>query len=202
MAAHQLLRLDNLPEAVLRTVSRIVSGCTRMTRLIDQILDFARARYRGGIPVDEQPMDLHDVCAAVIGDLELQGAAGRIRLESEGPAQGVWDRDRLLQVVQNLVQNALRYAAPGPPVTIRLAPDGPGVTRLSVHNDGAPIPADLLPRIFEPFRRAPSPGSAAGLGLGLFIAREVVLAHGGDITVESSAGAGTTFHIRLPGASQ
>jgi PAS domain S-box-containing protein len=200
MAAHYLIRLESLPDAVLRTASRIISSCTRMKRLIDQILDFARVRYGGGIVVDRQRTNLHDICRDVMSDIELQGKADRIRFELEGPGHGSWDRDRLFQVVQNLVQNALRYAPAETQVHLKVSPNGPGVTNLCIHNEGAPIPADALPFIFDPFRRATAEGGNAGLGLGLYIAQQIVIAHGGDMTVESEAGKGTTFRVTLPGA--
>ena len=202
MAAHYLIRLEDLPDAVLRTASRIISSCTRMKRLIDHILDFARVRYGGGIVIDRQRTNLHDICRDVLSDIELQGKADRIRFELEGPSHGIWDRDRLFQVVQNLVQNALRYAPAGTEVHLKLSADGPGIAHLCIHNEGPPIPADMLPFIFDPFRRATSQDGSAGLGLGLYIAQQIVIAHGGEMTVESEAGKGTTFHVKLPGALQ
>jgi signal transduction histidine kinase len=199
MAAHHLIRLENAPDAVLRTASRIVSSCTRMKRLIDHILDFARVRYGGGLHIDKDRTNLHDVCREVLSDLELQGKADRIRFEPEGPGHGMWDRDRLLQVVQNLLENALRYAAPDTEVHLKVSRQKDGVVHLCVHNDGPPIPADVLPFIFDPFRRAAKRDGSAGLGLGLYIAQQIVLAHDGDVTVESQEGKGTTFHVYLPG---
>ena len=200
MAAHHLIRLDNVPDAVLRTASKIVSSCTRMKRLIDHILDFARVRYGGGLHIDKHRTNIHDVCREVLSDLELQGKADRIRFEPDGPTHGAWDRDRLFQVVQNLLENALRYAPSNSEVHLKLSSSGPGVAHLCVHNDGPPIPAELLPFIFDPFRRAAKRDGAAGLGLGLYIAQQIVIAHGGEMTVESEAGKGTTFHVYLPGA--
>jgi len=200
MAAHFLLRVEDVPEIVLRTASRIISSCSRMKRLIDHILDFARVRYGGGIVVDKQRMNLHDICQEVISDIELQGKGDRIKFEADWPSHGLWDRDRLFQVVQNLVQNALRYAAPSTQVHIKVSHARPGVAHLCIHNDGPPIPSDVLPFIFDPFRRAAAQDGSAGLGLGLYIAQQIVLAHGGEMTVESETGKGTTFHVLLPGA--
>lgn len=200
LAAHGLLRREDLPDPVLRTASRIVSSCTRMRRLIEQLLDFARARYGGGIPVDKRPMNIHDVCGDVIADAELQGWAERIDFESEGDGEGMWDRDRMFQVVQNLVHNAIKFAAPGSRVRIKVRPIGPGMTELCIHNDGEPIPEAIRPFIFDPFRRGAAEVTAKGIGLGLFIAQQIVLAHGGAIEVDSRPGYGTTFRVRLPGA--
>ena len=103
-----------------------------------------RVRYGGGLHIDRDRTNLHDVCREVLSDLELQGKADRIRFEPDGPGHGRWDRDRLLQVVQNLLENALRYAAPDSEVHLRVRREKPGVVRLCVHNDGPPIPADVL----------------------------------------------------------
>lgn len=157
-------------------------------------------RYGGGLHVDKHRTNIQDVCREVLSDLELQGRADRIRFEPDGPSHGMWDRDRLFQVVQNLIENALRYAPPGSEVHLEISSDSPGVAHLCVHNDGPPIPADLLPFIFDPFRRAAKRDGSAGLGLGLYIAQQIVIAHGGEMTVESEAGQGTTFHVLLPGA--
>ncbi len=200
LAASGLLRREDLPEPVLRAASRISSSAARMMRLIEQILDFARARYGHGVPLDKHRMNIHDVCRDVIGDAELRGSSSRIELHSEGDGDGIWDRDRLFQVVQNLVHNAIKFAAPNTPVRVSVRPVAPGVTELCVHNDGEPIPEEIMPVVFDPFRRGTSEATTTGLGLGLYIAQQVVLAHGGEITVESRAGHGTTFHVRLPDA--
>ena len=200
MAANHLIRMDSLPDVVLRTASRIAASCARMKRLIDYLLDFARVRYGGGIVLDKQRTNLHDICRDVLNDIELQGKGDRIVFDAEGVGHGIWDRDRLVQVVQNLVENALRYAAANTQVHLKVSPERPGVTRICVHNDGPPIPADILPYIFDPFRRAAAKDAPAGLGLGLYIAQQIVIAHGGEMRVDSDAQSGTTFHVLLPGA--
>ena len=120
---------------------------------------------------------------------------------SPGTGRGHWDADRLAQVVSNLVGNALRYGDPAHPVRVEVTDAGAEII-LRINNRGAPIRPDVLPRIFEPFQRGADAGGKAprqeGLGLGLYIVRAIVLAHGGTIGVESSAEAGTTFTIHLP----
>jgi signal transduction histidine kinase len=108
------------------------------------------------------------------------------------------DADRFEQVISNLVGNAVAHGDPTKPIRVDLIERG-SVTSLSVQNWGAPIGADLLPLIFDPFRRAKNaPGRADGLGLGLYIAERIVSAHGGKIEVASSAEAGTRFEVVLP----
>ena len=110
-----------------------------------------------------------------------------------GNVEGTWDPDRLQQVVSNLVGNALEHS--DGVVSVRVEAAKHDVV-LSVHNDGEPIPAEVLPALFEPFRRGER--SAGGLGLGLYIVREVIRRHGGTIDVRSSSAAGTTFVSRWP----
>lgn len=189
------------PEAVDRGATRITVAAERMERLIRDLLDLTRSRLGGGIPVQCQHFDLFALVREVTEEVELvHHGSGRVRMRVEGDGHGAWDPGRLTQVVQNLLGNALKYGTPGSPVEVRLrgVPDG---VLLSVHNDGPPIPEDLLPHLFDPFRRGEGHrdrGLAQGLGLGLYIAHEIVRAHGGSIEVASSQAEGTRFEVRLP----
>lgn len=118
------------------------------------------------------------------------------RLETSGNLVGEWDADRLAQVVSNLFGNAIHHGG-GTPVSITAQEEGDAVT-LAVHNGGTPIPPEALPLIFEPFARGRAVSATGGIGLGLFIARAIVSAHGGEIDVTSSSEDGTTFTVRLP----
>ena len=126
-----------------------------------------------------------------------------MRLEVEGDTRGRWDRERLAQVVANLVGNAIAHGKADGAIDIQLRGELEAVS-LRVHNEGPAIPAPAQASIFDPFRRGPARGAARseGLGLGLYICREMVRAHGGQIAVESSDGAGTTFSVRLPRAAK
>jgi len=108
--------------------------------------------------------------------------------------RGDWDGERLAQVVSNLVGNALQYGDPARPIEVRLAAQEHAVT-LAVHSFGSPIAAELLPVLFEPYRRGTT---SEGLGLGLFISNQIVRAHGGHIDVTSTLESGTTFFVTLP----
>lgn len=121
-----------------------------------------------------------------------------VRLQAGGDLRGEWDPDRLAQVVSNLVGNGIQHGS-GTPVTLTARGDGDSVT-LAVHNGGPPIPPDVLPFVFEPLARGRGESAGHSIGLGLFIARAIVLAHGGNIQVNSSTDAGTTFTVRLPKA--
>jgi signal transduction histidine kinase len=130
---------------------------------------------------------------------ELQGTAPDrvIEVQEEGDLSGRFDADRLAQVVSNLVGNAIEHGRPGTPISIRLDGSTPGTVRAVVANAGVIAP-EVLPRVFDPFHReARQPGRQDGLGLGLYIAQQIALAHGGAITVESGEGR-TTFSVALP----
>lgn len=121
-----------------------------------------------------------------------------IRYSSEGDLRGQWDSDRLAQVLSNLIGNAVQHGAAHAPISVVARGDGAEVV-LSVHNEGRPIPEGALHDIFEPMvRLQDTEKTSTGLGLGLFIARELVTAHGGELDVTSTATAGTTFTMRLP----
>jgi signal transduction histidine kinase len=133
---------------------------------------------------------------------ENRGSAADLEIELtlSGDARGVWDPARLSQVMSNLVGNAIAYRDPGTPVRVSVEAEGPLVS-LKITNQGPPISEDLMPAVFEPFRRGvPEDRSSRGLGLGLYIARQIVIAHEGTISVESTAKDGTTITVRLPRA--
>ena len=120
-------------------------------------------------------------------------------LDVRGDTRGLWDPSRLSQTLLNLVTNAVNYGQCGQAVQIAVDGDGCDEVVIKVHNHGPAIPADLVPQLFEPFRRGVPPDrSPGGLGLGLYIAQQIVLAHDGKIDVESTEQGGTTFTLRLP----
>ena len=199
LSANGLLRADGLSASHTRMVRRIVSSGERMGRMIGELLDFTRGRLGGGIPIQPRPCSLRLLCAQVVEELESSHPDRELRLTAEGQFQGQWDPDRLTQLLGNLGKNALDYSPVGSRVDFALWDEGDWV-RVEVHNDGLPIPAAMLPNIFEPFRRAVQ-GDAhptSGLGLGLFIVEQIAQAHGGRIAVRSTAELGTTFVLRLP----
>jgi PAS domain S-box-containing protein len=181
-----------------RPLRRIMSSGHRMTTMIDQLLDFTRARSGGGMEVYPHPADLTELLNQAVGELELVHSEWTIARDIRGDHGGTWDSDRLLQVISNLVANAGQHGSRQAPIRVRL--DGTNRDRVSieVHNEGA-IPASLLPHLFDPFRSTTHRRDrSSGLGLGLFIVREIVHAHRGTVQVESSEACGTTFRIDLP----
>jgi signal transduction histidine kinase len=171
----------------------------RMERMIGDLLDLTRARLGGSIPLNRRRVDLRQVCEEAMIEIRASQPDAVLRLQVSGDLRGEWDADRLAQVVSNLVGNAIQHGG-GTPITLTGHEDGESVT-LAVHNGGAPIPQDVLPFVFEPLARGGMGGAGGSIGLGLFIARAIVSAHGGGIQVTSSTDAGTTFTVRLPKAS-
>lgn len=180
-------------------VTRIMNSAQRMERMIGDLLDVTHARLGGSIPLKRRPVDLQQVCEEAMIEIRAGQPDAVVRLQTGGDLHGEWDPDRLAQVVTNLVGNSIQHGG-GTPVTLTAHGDGDSVT-LAVHNGGSPIPPDVLPIVFEPLARGGGENARHSIGLGLFIARAIVSAHGGRIEVSSSADAGTTFTVALPKAS-
>jgi len=195
-SAAVLARAPDLPTSRLRAAQRILSSAGRMSRMIRDLLDYTRARV-GGLAITAEPTNLGEICRRVAQEVLAVRPDRAIHFSEEGDLQGEWDPARLEQVFSNLVANACHHGAEGAPVLVRVT-GKQGAVLAEVHNEGPPIPADVLPHIFEPFRRGPTESPTDdGLGLGLFIARTLVEAHGGTIDVVSG-GSGTTFRVVLP----
>ncbi len=182
---------------VTRVVSRVVSSGQRMGRMIDQLLDFTRARLGEGIPLAREGVDIAQLASEAVEEGKATTPGALLRLTSRGDPAGAWDRDRIWQILSNLVGNAVQHGDRAASVDIDVdGTDGERVV-VSIENQGA-IPAVLLPVIFNPFRgTVEKRGKPSGLGLGLYVARQIALAHGGDLKVKSS-GSTTTFVLTLP----
>ncbi|MFT0870050.1 ATP-binding protein [Pseudomonas sp. CAM1A] len=170
----------------------------RATELVRDMLDFARGRLGAGIPLNLQPCpDLPDALGHVASELQRVHPQRRIILDIGQVGGLLCDRERITQLLSNLIANALLHGDPQGPVTVR-ATLSDDTFDLSVHNQGTPIAPQTLPLLFEPFSRPISGAPQPGLGLGLYIAKQIALAHGGRMEVTSSAEAGTLFSFRLP----
>ncbi|HEY1955588.1 MAG TPA: sensor histidine kinase [Polyangiaceae bacterium] len=196
MAGSILVRsdLDSQQEAF---AHKIVRAADRMNGMIGDLLDFAALRS-GSLTLDRCRCDLRSTCGEVIDELRLAHTERVIQFEAEGECEGTWDGQRMAQVMSNLIANALTYSPPDTPVTVKLQGTGTLVT-LAVHNAGDAIPADQQACIYTPFKRG-SKRKSGGVGLGLFIAHEMVRAHGGSISLRSEPGDGTTFTVHVPRA--
>jgi signal transduction histidine kinase len=196
MGAHVLKRSALDPDMT-RAVDRILSSADRMRVMIAQMLDFAMSRVGGGIPIRPVQVDLKELCERIMGELQ-SGSYGPLRMLATGDLKGLWDGDRMEQVVSNLVGNALEHGTPRTSVQVSLDGSNRHVVTLAVRNEGA-IPSSMLSRIFEPFAGSLSrPGGRRGTGLGLYITRLIIEAHGGTVSIRSSESDGTNVIIEVP----
>jgi signal transduction histidine kinase len=198
MATGLLFRRGGLNEEQARTLARLGASAARMTSIIRDLLDFTRVRKEGAIPVQLRAIDLAELARRAVVELSSVHPEREILLELPDLAPGEGDPERLTQVVSNLVGNALQHSPPRAGVHVLVEAKRDALV-VEVHNDGPPIRPELLPEIFEPFRRgARGADPSDSIGLGLFIVRELVRAHGGTVEVRSSQREGTTFTVRLP----
>jgi signal transduction histidine kinase len=169
----------------------------RLAALVGGLLDVSRISL-GQLAIEPEAVDLGVPVRAVVERYaaSAQAAGSSIALEAEAPVIGQWDRSGVEQAVANLITNAIKYGA-GQPIEVRVESDE-AWARVVVRDHGVGIPPAGLERIFGRFERAVSSRHYGGLGLGLYIARQIALAHGGDIEVESAPGCGATFTLRLP----
>jgi signal transduction histidine kinase/DNA-binding response OmpR family regulator len=198
LAARTLQRMAQpSAEQLMRVSGRIASSADTMGRMVSDLLDFTRERLGGGVPLERMSTDLTVLCREVLDEFALTHPSAELQLEADETCHGFWDGGRMRQVLSNLVSNALRHARKGTAVRVR-ARALAGEAELSVTNEGDAIPAELLPVLFEPFRRGmPKYRPAGSLGLGLFIVRQVVEGHAGRVEV-STGETGTTFTVRVP----
>jgi sigma-B regulation protein RsbU (phosphoserine phosphatase) len=194
-----LLGTGEITTAQTRVVNRIASAATRANRLITDLLDFTQARLGGGLRVSRSEFDLHRLVAECVEELKLAWPGRMIEHHDHGDGTVSADPDRLAQVVTNLTNNALTYGTANRAVSISSIVERHSLS-VEVQNHGAPIPAELMPHLFEPLRRGEQQvklGSRS-VGLGLYIVQQIACAHGGGVSVHSTQEEGTTFVVRLP----
>jgi PAS domain S-box-containing protein len=191
-------------ESHVQRLRSLAGHVDRMTRLVDDLLDVSRLRA-GPLDIRRKPTDLVAVASDVV---QVRAASGEhvLRLEPALPTVvGDWDSDRLQQVIDNLVGNAIKYSPPGGKISVSIGVDArTGEAMLTVADEGPGIPAEDRERIFAAFYRTRSAATSqvSGLGLGLYICHELVAAHGGAIEVGSSSSGGAAFTVRLPLVAQ
>ncbi len=183
-------------ERTTRTAARIRSSGLRMNELIGDLLDFTRIRVGQGIRLERVETDAAELCRNVAAELEQANPDRRIEVHASGQTRGAWDPHRISQAVSNLVGNAVQHGGGAP---VRVTVDGASLdgVKVTVFNQGAPIPEQLRAGLFDPFKRAER-NREQGLGLGLYIADQIIRVHGGHLTVTSSEAEGTSFTIELP----
>jgi signal transduction histidine kinase len=196
LSTESLLRAAELdraisPEILNRCLRRVLGSTVRLEQLTAELLDVTRIE-QGRLELDRAEIKLDAVVRDTVDRLQL----AEVSIECAAPVVGWWDRSRLDQVVTNLMTNAAKFGA-GKPIAIRINQTGDDAL-LAVSDHGIGIDPARRPFVFDRFERAVSSSSYGGLGLGLYIARSIVVAHGGTITVDSEPGVGSTFTVKLP----
>jgi signal transduction histidine kinase len=188
------------PGQIRALAAQIMVTVKRMSRMVADLLELTRVSQGKAVPLELKKVDMNDICRAVLEEMKVAHPEQRFSFRAEQSLVGEWDEQRMAQVISNLIGNAVCYGKAERPVSVTARSVENGV-EVAVHNEGPVIPPDLMPRLFDTFVRGePAPGAEAqpGLGLGLYIAKEIVVAHGGSIDAVSSEQDGNTFFFFLP----
>lgn len=204
----QLLSKPGLaPAEVIKTAGRVRRSARLMSAMVDDLIGYTRTELGSGMPVVLKPSDVGEVCRAAIEDAHSAFPETQFTPSFEGEMKGSFDGVRLHQLFTNLLVNAAKYGDPGEPVRVRAVGEGESV-RIEVNNRGPVIPRDSWETVFRPLVQLTDGNSddprnqRTSLGLGLYVAREIATLHGGQIEIDSSQEAGTTFSVSLPRAKQ
>lgn len=202
LAGNYLARPGVGTDATTRMGARVVRSAATMTAMVNDLLEFSRSQLGGKIPLAPELADLKEICQAAVHDAGSVYPDAVIELTVSADVTGIFDADRLQQVVTNLLVNAAQYSEGGAPVLITVQGTADRL-KVQVTNQGPVISPAHLKTIFDPLVQIPQDGHApkrlaTSLGLGLFIAQQIVLAHGGAVEVESSALKGTVFSMEIP----
>jgi signal transduction histidine kinase len=195
LAAESMMRRGEVDESSRRPLQIIQSAAARAGRLVRDLLDYTQVLHGTAPQLQRQGFCLFELAREMVEELKASFPSAEFVVERTGATEGHWDRDRLAQVIANLLGNAATYGNRAA-IAVKLTAHEGGVT-LEVENQGEPIPAELIPALFEPMRRGNTSRAHGSVGLGLFIVSEIVRAHGGTVSVSSAAG-GTTFSVNLP----
>ena len=198
-----LLARDVPPDRARRYLRHVQTESQRLGRIVADLLDLSRIESGRGLSLRREPLDLRELLECNVEVFACQHALHRFDLSVAAPLPPLFaDRDAVDRMLKNLLSNAVKYSPRGGRVLVEARPaaDRPGLVEVAVEDDGVGIPAEALPRIFEPYVRIahPETAAAAGLGLGLSLVRALVHAHGGTVEVESLPGKGSRFRVLLP----
>ncbi len=183
----------------IETIDRIERGCNRMTNMVDQILDMTAIHLGSGIVLYLSRVELYELAQHAAEEVQLAYPQAIIQVRCDkSHIVGQWDSIRIFRTLINLFTNACKYGDISRPITVTLE-EKEKLVIISVHNYGEPIPPELKPMLFNPFKRGSiAEAKVKGLGLGLYITAEMIDKHGGSIDVQSSKKDGTTFTVTLP----
>jgi hypothetical protein len=190
------------PGAPLDAVRRIGRSADRMNSMIKDLLEYTKMRLGRAIPISPQPTSMEQICTLAFDEIRAAHPEHVFGIQTSGELEGVFDGERIHQVLTNLLSNAVQHGTRGEPITLS-AHGEPGRITVKVKNFGQPIPADQLLVIFNPLVQIPAVSKDAAtfptsLGLGLYIVHEIVAMHGGTVVAESSEEDGTVFSASLP----
>lgn len=204
MGAQVLLMDQTLPSKALKVGLRILNSSKRMDAIIRDLLDFSTTHLGDGIPIDPRTIDLLEICKNTIDEAKTFYPDRKIELVATGNLIGVWDGQRMGQAFSNLLSNAIQHGTPGTPIRVSIS-GRPEAVQYEVQNEAAMLSPIKLRTLFDPIKRfAIRPvnervgARMENLGLGLYVVKEIVNAHGGKISVTSSAEGGVTFTVCLP----
>lgn len=197
-----MLELGELVEPYLTLTQRIANSAHRTLQMVGDLLDFTRSRLGGGIPVVAARANIGRIVRDAVDEISAADHGCRIEIDTRGELVGEWDEARISQALSNLVGNAVQHGTPGGLVNVDVLGDEQAVT-VRIHNWGAAIPQDQLDGLFNPMKsrgaaHSLSGGRTASLGMGLYIAQQIVTAHRGRLAVASSDTEGTCFTMQLP----
>lgn len=190
------------PDRQNQFASQILVCVGRMSHMITDLIELTRVRLGAGISIKPTHTSMRRICTSVIGEMQAIYPKRTFQLNCNDELAGEWDEPRISQVLSNLLGNAIQHGDIKSPVVVTAGKDGNKI-EITVHNEGTAIPQKMIPRLFDCLFQGTSDQRAAednstSLGLGLYIAKEIITAHGGTIEVRSSDAEGTTFTARLP----
>lgn len=200
MSTHYLLRADTLTAAQTKAVVRIQTAAERMRGMVRDILDFTQTAFGVALPITPAAADFGAITRNIVAEVAALHPDASIELTCDGDLTGRWDAARVAQMLANLLSNAVQHGTTGELVNVLVDSDADAV-RVQVTNAGPPIPAEARENLFSPLRQSPTTEAerrvgSSGLGLGLYITKQIAVAHGG--TVEVDSGEHTTFRVVLP----
>lgn len=192
------------PETATRTHAQIggyiAESAEHIRDMVEDLLDVVKTKLGGALPISAELVDLAQLCHQAVNEVRITHPSVNFQINVPNALFGTWDGGRLRQLLMNLLKNAVQHGDPSMPIVLSAQREREGAV-VKVHNEGRPIPARLLPKLFEPLTRGehiPEYQRGASLGLGLYISETITAAHGGRIDVDSAPERGTTFTVHLP----
>lgn len=197
-----LMRYDDVSDKVVAAATRINTSSRRMSKLITDLIDYTCTQLGSKLPIALVTTNLAKICKDIVEEQQIANPEHSILVQINGSFDGNWDEQRISQVFSNLLGNAVQHGSSSSPIEVNLTSTKNSVI-FKITNQGKPIPAPKIKQIFEPLMRHVDNENAdfsqkTSLGLGLYIAREIVLAHNGTLDVTSSKAKGTIFKVSLP----